>query len=766
MKECTAQPTSRHAKIVEPRENPMLAAALSLAGSGFSILPLHSINSSSTCTCSRSDCAHPGKHPRTEHGYKDATTDESVIRTWWIKYPSANLAIATGTISNLLVLDVDVKSGGLESLQELENRYGSLEGHRQVTSGGGGKHFYFQAQNMQIKTKIKILPGIDLIGNSGAIVAPPSIHASGRRYTWVNDFPIQEMPSWLLQLIQDPPVLQAAAADSTEGLSVGSRKVTLMSIGGFLKFKGLQDSHIQTLLPLINQTACTPPLPDSEIVDLTKSLYKIADWGPVRPLPTSVAQVIPMTPDYLPSPLRAWVVDVCERMRLPLEFLAAPAIVALSSVIGRKIAIQPLVHDDWSVIPNLWGMLVSEPGSMKSPALTHALKPLATLEKKARIAYEKACQEYAKKEKDMALEVECLKQSLKMDWGQGMGQNIKEKKAHLQHLTQQDGTVLKEKRHKTNDPTIEKLVMILRENPQGILLHRDELSGWLESLSKSGREGSREFYLEAWNGDGSFSMDRIGRGSTFTEFICLAVFGGIQPQKLQHYMDRYENAQGQDGFLERFQVSVYPDPIQEKWELIDRKPDHEALRQVMELFETLDAIEISETSPRIVSFSYEAQRIANGWRTQLEQKILDPELSAARKSYLSKYRSLMPSFALIFEVLRVKGLPLDVSAEATKLAIRWADLLETHMHKILCMGQTPESTARTLLTKIERGDVYDGMGLRELYRHHWKGLGDPVEGRNALTLLENHGYIRCQKETNGGRPSEIIRINPNFGGSV
>jgi hypothetical protein len=763
MRECTAQPTSRHVHFSQDPMESHLSAALLLAQQSFSLLPLHSISSDGTCTCNREDCDRPGKHPRTLNGSKDATRDKVTIQAWWKQYPRANIGIATGIAANLIVLDVDLKSGGLESLQKLEAQHGSLEAHRQVTSGGGGKHFYFQAAEIPIKNCVGFLPGLDIRGKGGYIVAPPSLHASGKRYAWGNELSIQQMPAWLIALISLPA--SCPKTEESTHIPEGKRNSTLLSIAGFLKAKGLCQATIQQLLPHINQLACNPPLPEAEVCSLAAGMARYESWGPVIPLPTSVTQVIPMTPEYLPSPLRAWVVDICERMQLPLEYVAAPALVALSTVIGRKVAIQPLCHDDWIVIPNLWGMLVAEPGSMKSPALKQALAPLATLEKKARAAYETACQEYAKKEKDIALEVECLKQSLKLDWSMGMGQNIKEKKDHLQRLTQQDGTALKEKRHKTNDPTIEKLVMILKDNPQGILLHRDELSGWLESLSKSGREGSREFYLEAWNGDGSFSMDRIGRGSTFTDSICLSIFGGIQPQKLQHYMDRYENTQGQDGFLERFQVAVYPDPIR-NWKLIDRKPDQTALKQVMDLFETLDVIPMTEASPQTVAFSYDAQILANEWRAKLEKKVLDQEISIGRRSYLSKYRSLMPSLALIFEVVHVRGIPLDISKEATVIAIQWADLLETHMHKILCMGQTPEKNSQLLLQKMKHGELYDGIKIREIHRHQWKGMREVAQVREALQTLERHGYIRIKKEAGLGGTTESILINPNFGGAL
>jgi hypothetical protein len=231
-------------------------------------------------------------------------------------------------------------------------------------------------------------------------------------------------------------------------------------------------------------------------------------------------------------------------------------------------------------------------------------------------------------------------------------------------------------------------------------------------------------------------------------------------------MDRYENTQGQDGFLERFQVAVYPDPIH-SWKFIDRKPNHQAFQQVMELFETLDAIAITEASPNAVSFSYDAQSLANEWRAKLEKKVLDQEISIGRRSYLSKYRSLMPSLALIFEIIRMKGVPLDVSAESTKLAVLWADLLETHMHKILCMGQTIEGSAKLLLAKIQHEELYDGMKVREIYRKEWKGMGTIELTDSVLSILETHGIIKRTIRATGGRPSEVILINPAvFGGAL
>ena len=115
------------------------------------------------------------------------------------------------------------------------------------------------------------------------------------------------------------------------------------------------------------------------------------------------------------------------------------------------------------------------------------------------------------------------------------------------------------KRYKTEDPTIEALGPILRDNPQGILLFRDELQGWLKSMNKKGQENARAFYLETWNASANFTSDRIGRGLIHIPSMCLSVFGGIQPGPIASYISRMHSGDdNDDGFLQRFQVMVWP----------------------------------------------------------------------------------------------------------------------------------------------------------------------------------------------------------------
>lgn len=149
-----------------------------------------------------------GKHPRTKNGLKAASTNLGVINEWWKKWPDANIGIATGQESGFVVLDVDPRHGGDESLALLKNQYGPLPNTIEAITGGGGSHILFKNPGL-IKNRTNILPGLDVRGEGGYIVVAPSLHACGKRYEWELssrplEVPLSDMPEWLLQMIVEP----------------------------------------------------------------------------------------------------------------------------------------------------------------------------------------------------------------------------------------------------------------------------------------------------------------------------------------------------------------------------------------------------------------------------------------------------------------------------------------------------------------------------------------------------------------------------------
>jgi Bifunctional DNA primase/polymerase, N-terminal len=190
------------------RSDLLLPYALAYAQHGWPVLPLHTPTfTDPACSCRRRDCSSIGKHPRTLHGLRQATTDRSTVETWWGMWPDANIGIATGAESGLVVLDIDPAHGGVESLTEFETIAGVLPGTIMAHTGGRGLHLLYAHRRIDgwpapCRTNAlgPELPGLDVRGDGGYIVAAPSLHASGLRYDWCGDWTVSPAP-WPMSLM-------------------------------------------------------------------------------------------------------------------------------------------------------------------------------------------------------------------------------------------------------------------------------------------------------------------------------------------------------------------------------------------------------------------------------------------------------------------------------------------------------------------------------------------------------------------------------------
>jgi len=761
---------------------PRLERLLAFLERGWAILPLHYPVARDRCSCGKEDCSSAGKHPMTKHGLHDATLDRSKVLEWWQNRPKANVGVLTGASSGIVVLDIDPRHDAMRSLNELESKYGKFPKTLTVKTGGDGLHFYFRHPGVSVTNKVSILPGLDFRGDGGYIIAPPSVHKSLCAYSWENEAEeIAPLPEWLLHILQHRPKLPVLKSEvktksENEFFGEGSRNNSLLSLGGFLKSRGVEQSELSRVLWLLSKEICTPPLEEEKVLSVLSSLEKYQEepWSELRELP-KLAMAPELTPDLLPESLQAWCCDIAERMQVSLEFTAGPAIVMLAALIGRKVVISPKCHDDWVVVPNIWGLLLAPPGSMKSPAISAVLKLLTNLASRARQKYLEETKQKEAEEIIAKTEIEALKDTLKIAIKQGKQSQIEEKKQQLSLALKnyENKYVVKEKRYMINDPTIEKLLTIMQDNPQGLLLYRDELSGWLETMYKSGREGDREFFLESWNGDNRSSMDRISRGSTVAEGVCLSVLGGLQPSKFGAYVASVsKGGKSDDGLLQRFQILLFPEK-RNKWKNVDRKPNFEASLTVEKILETLDKIpdpvrNNDETNRLNLHYSDSAQVIADAWREVMEMRLCKSKMSPIFEAHLSKYRSLMPSLALIFSLVNSIGLtgsiPNEVDDDSVKLAIKWCALLEQHAFKAYGEFLEPElSAARILLGKIKSGAIRDFDRCRDLYRRGWKGLGTQESFETAIEILKEYGWVRSEVQGSAvGRKSDVIRLHPSL----
>jgi Bifunctional DNA primase/polymerase, N-terminal/AAA domain/Primase C terminal 1 (PriCT-1) len=271
--------------------NLRLDAALGYAARGWQVIPLNTPVEGG-CSCQREDCTKVGKHPRTAHGLNDGTTDEGVIRDWWGMWPDANVGIVTGIVSGLAVLDVDPRHGGDDSLRELEAQHGVLPRTLRTRTGGGGEHVLFSyppnEEPGKLRNRTKFLTGLDWRGDGGYIVAPPSLHASGERYEWIDgpeDVQLVPPPEWLMALAKGGKTTSPAKGLIDSGQKAyqelvggkvpeGSRNVALTSLAGDLRRIGFGEEIIAAVLVAVNERCCALPLSEGEVEGIARSICK------------------------------------------------------------------------------------------------------------------------------------------------------------------------------------------------------------------------------------------------------------------------------------------------------------------------------------------------------------------------------------------------------------------------------------------------------------------------------------------------------------
>ena len=252
---------------------------------GLEIFPVHVVMHGA-CSCGVPGCNSPGKHPATKHGVKDATSDMAQIVKWWVENPNYNIGLHCNQFT---VLDVDGEEGK-KTLRELVKQHRDVptfsNGPRAIT-GGGGYHFYFKSS--ELGNKVKFAPGLDLRGAGGYVIAPPSLHPSGKRYEWdigLNQGLIPEVPAWLKDLANKktngfkshqvrgvyPDEKPKININSLPAIGDGSRNNELAKLAGRFFWEGHTEPEVIELLDQVNQLKCSPPVSRREVEMVARSI--------------------------------------------------------------------------------------------------------------------------------------------------------------------------------------------------------------------------------------------------------------------------------------------------------------------------------------------------------------------------------------------------------------------------------------------------------------------------------------------------------------
>lgn len=251
----------------------MYDAAIEYAKKGFAVFPLK----------------YRDKVPLTRNGCKDATTDAAQIKAWWQKYPNANIGLATGSVSqNVFVIDLDIDEDrgidGYHSLEDWQREHGDFPETWTAITGRGGYHLYYRG-NGKIKNRAGIIDGVDIRGNGGYVVAPPSIHKNGRRYEWEyspDEFEIAKADNNVEYFLSHDDQKQGTAFTMPNIVAAGQRNQMLFRFACMMQAKGASDQSVFAATMAENESSCSPPLTEQEVRIIVSSATKYDKGKPIH----------------------------------------------------------------------------------------------------------------------------------------------------------------------------------------------------------------------------------------------------------------------------------------------------------------------------------------------------------------------------------------------------------------------------------------------------------------------------------------------------
>lgn len=690
-------------------------------------------------------CVPDDKAPAIAGGYQSATNDpERIVQ---VLKKDSNIGIRTGSQGGVFVLDIDMPGGDV-SLASLVSEHGELPETVKATTPSGGMHYYFKSPDeFEVKRLIsKIGPKIDILGEGSYALAPPSSLPNGS-YAWVpgaapGEIEVAEAPEWLLRLIEEhqsrTPAQVATLPDGFEEEIIdGERNVTLTSIGGTLRTRGLGKEAILSALLIHNEEKCQPPLHDKEVKGIVQSVcnYKRGkSRAPAKPiLPYKEFPV-----DALPAPLNEFVESGAGAIGCDASYFGLPLLAGLASAIGNAYEIE--LKPTWREPSILWIGIVGDSGTMKTPALKLALEPVREQQKAAADA---SVFEQDKYKNDLLRYEEELKR-----WKKGPMVDDPPEEPN-------EPIVL---RTYTEDVTIEALASLLAKQPNGMLATFDELASLFSSFDRyAGSSGGDAARWLSLYGAGPLAIDRKGADSKGVQIsrASVGVAGSIQMGVLKRSLSKKYR---ENGLASRFLLASPPSQVPVWSERVIDESCKDKVRQVYQHLYKFGFQEDGTFRTEALPLSPDAK---DAWiefhdRHGKEMDKLSGDLRAA----YSKLRGSAARLALVLHLsdcaARNVLSPGAISLESMQGGIQlceWFKYETTRVYAILD-GEEVQDEHNKYVEKIrDKGGKVTPSEFNRMFASHWE-TQDGAE--KTLEDLKQRGFGHWEPDkpgAKGGRPT-------------
>ena len=696
------------------------------------------------------------------NGCNGASTDPEKIKEWAAKWPDANIGIKC---ENILVLDLDNKDGknGSNDLTEIKEELGQFPKSPVVATPTGGFHRYFRHPGVDVKGVAGVKykgreTGIDIRVGNQYVIAPPSIHPdTGTEYKWVwelvhvNDLP--EIPqAWIdnfLPLRDKPVAKEKSVTGSSESVTEAPPTEFPLVINGEAEQKAVEylkkcpkaiqgrsghNTLCSIALALVRgfklepkraaeiarvhyNPFCIPAWTDAEIKDFDRKFFEAKKWKTTLPDGWLLSDVEttekltwePFPVDAFPEPLRSYIVESATAINVDPAYVGPFTLAVIASVIGSSARIE--LKPGWQEPSIIWMGLVASSGSGKSPGLDAAIEPLRIIQHEADKRYEEAESEFEKQMIVYNAKIQLWRGELKKNPNSRPPEKPIPPNAEV---------------YIADDTTSEALVEILSQNPFGVCLPKDELSGWLACFDAYGNGNGKDmaFWLKMHGG----RPYRINRKTPpkvlLTSTPAVSICGGIQPGILHkilkenpHYFD--------SGLAARILFAMPPDQSQRWTDIFVSDEIKRRYRAVIDKIHSWQSGEgaMNPEDPDIITLSESARDVFVAFydanadeREQME--------SDAQKAFWPKLTGYAARIALVFHFVKCTENTIDyntIDGETMEAAIQVVQWFKRESLRIVetMQGETAQVDfeARAIIALIRRkGGGFTAREIRQSVR--------------------------------------------------
>jgi hypothetical protein len=756
-----------------------IQAALGYAREGIKVFPLCWPDKNGNCSCGKNHAGRDvGKVPLTNHGLNDGTAEEITIRNWWTQNPNANIGLVCGRGSGVFVVDVDAKAGGIESLAALESKYEKLD-TRKILTGGGGFHFYFKYPNaVEIRNKPNIggYSGIETRGAGGYVVAPPSLHRSGKRYQTDGHTECKDAPDWLIEMINAPKQNSNTFSNppASQTIPEGTRNNTLTSLAGSMRRQNFPETAIYAALSETNKKQCSPPLDDSEVQQIVRSVTRYApglitpnlpqNWGTPEPFDDYTGPAFPS--NVFPGIVNDFVEAQAVALQVPVGLVASLAIGVCAAAAAGHCTVR--ISKEWAEPLNVFVAVALPSGERKSPTFRVMTEPIEEREKSLLEAYRPEF-ETQKAEHDI-LETQLQAAKTAAAKAKGLNRNGEEMKEVIT-LSEKlaNHKIEKPPRFIADDATSESVASLLAENKGRMAIMSTE-GGLFETLAGRYSSGvpNIDVYLKGYSGD-PLRVDRKSRPAECVSNPALTLCLTVQPGVICDLFAK-PTFRGR-GLLARFLYSLpkskvgyrstnpafVPDNLRQEW--------HNKIMAILKLTEPPAGEE------HALRLSPEADAIFQKFRDEAEKRLRPEGDLSGIADWGNKFPGNVARLAGILHLLEnaPKNEPwkIPISASTIKSAIKIGDYYAQHaLAAYGLMGADSQMELGRRLWAIIVAEKLTQFSLRDIYQKKRKSF--PISDLlTASALLEKMGYIHQNNATPSGKsgrpPSPLFDVNPLTG---